>query len=209
MPMAVFVGMMLFSSQLAALGIWENPVRVALMGGVIWYFSGDLLKQAKLTKPLESALLGLAVFALWIAPDVIAPSYRDFWFKLFQQEKGLIAPELLANPLVLVFRTLRAALIVPIAEELFWRGWLMRWIAKPNFWELPLGSYSAAAFWGTAALFALEHGAYWEVGLLCGVIYGWWMLRTKSIADLILTHAVTNLALSIYTITTKNWQYWL
>lgn len=148
MPMAVFVGMMAVSTQLAALGVWENPIRIALMGAVIWYFSGDLLKQMKLTHGVQSVLLGLAVFGLWIAPDVIFPTYRDFWFKMFNQQKGLIAADMLSEPMVLFFRTLRAALIVPIAEELFWRGWLMRWIAKPNFWELPLGSYSAAAFWG-------------------------------------------------------------
>jgi membrane protease YdiL (CAAX protease family) len=46
------------------------------------------------------------------------------------------------------------------------------------------------------------------VGLVCGVIYNWWMVKTKSLGDLILTHAVTNLCLSLFTIVTKQWQYW-
>ena len=58
-------------------------------------------------------------------------------------------------------------------------------------------------------LFAAEHGPYWEVGLLCGVIYGWWMWRTRSLGDLILVHATTNLALSLFVIGTQRWTYWM
>jgi membrane protease YdiL (CAAX protease family) len=58
-------------------------------------------------------------------------------------------------------------------------------------------------------LFAAEHGPYWEVGLLCGVIYNWWMWRTRSLGDLILVHAVTNLALSLFVIATQRWTFWM
>jgi CAAX prenyl protease-like protein len=99
--------------------------------------------------------------------------------------------------------------IVPIVEELFWRAWLMRWAISPDFEKVPLGSYSAFAFWITAILFASEHGPYWDVGLITGIIYNAWMIRTKSVADCILMHAVTNGILSGYVIATAQWQYWL
>jgi hypothetical protein len=35
------------------------------------------------------------------------------------------------------------------------------------------------------------------------------MIRTKSLADCILTHAVTNGVLSVYVLMTGRWQYWL
>ncbi|MFN9430090.1 MAG: type II CAAX prenyl endopeptidase Rce1 family protein, partial [Acidobacteriota bacterium] len=60
-----------------------------------------------------------------------------------------------------------------------------------------------------AALFALEHGPFWEVGLLTGVIYNWWMTKTRSLGDLIFVHGVTNLVLSLYVIATKQWQFWM
>jgi hypothetical protein len=110
---------------------------------------------------------------------------------------------------MLALRTARAALLVPVLEELFWRGWLPRWLQDNRFWRVPLGTYTAFAFWGTAALFAAEHGPFWEVGLACGVIYNWWMRRTGSLGDLILTHAVTNLALSVLTIATARWVFWM
>jgi hypothetical protein len=57
-------------------------------------------------------------------------------------------------------------------------------------------------------LFASEHGPYWDVGLIAGILYNLWMIRTRSIADCILAHAVTNAALSLYVIATGQWQYW-
>src|SRR5256885_12134788 len=48
-----------------------------------------------------------------------------------------------------------SVIAVPILEELFWRGWLMRWIVLPKHFErVPLGSYAPAAFWVVAVLFA-------------------------------------------------------
>jgi uncharacterized protein len=58
-------------------------------------------------------------------------------------------------------------------------------------------------------LFAMEHGPFWEVGLATGVIYNWWMRRSRSLGDLMLAHAVTNLALSLYVIATARWIFWM
>ena len=75
--------------------------------------------------------------------------------------------------------------LVPVLEELFWRGWLMRWLIRPDFEAVRLGTYTHYSFWVTAALFAAEHGPYWDVGLLAGIIYNWWMVRTGRLADCI------------------------
>lgn len=160
---------------------------------------------------LASIALGLAVFALWIAPDSLFPAWRSHW--LFQNGitgrlKTSIPPTEL-TPLMLVLRTARAALLVPVIEELFWRGWLVRWLQDSRFDRVPLGQFTPLAFWATTLLFAAEHGPYWELGLVCGMIYNWWMWRTKSLGDLIVVHAVTNLALSLYVIAFARWTYWL
>ena len=207
-PFLIFLGFLALQPYLAPLGVWEYPLRVALLAGVIWYFSRDVL-SFRLVAPLTSVALGLVVFAIWIGPDVLIPGYRQNPIFAKLASGGAPDPNLISSPLAQFFRTARAVVIVPIVEELFWRAWLMRWIIKPDFWEVPLGTYALNAFLITAALFASEHGNYWDVGLICGLIYNWWMIRTKSLGDLILTHAVTNLALSIYTIATQKWEYWL
>ena len=85
----------------------------------------------------------------------------------------------------------------------------MRWIINTDFRQVPMGTYSAQSFWLTAVLFASEHGPYWEVGLIAGVLYNWWMVRTKSLGDCILAHAITNGLLCGYVLMTGKWEYWL
>ena len=72
--------------------------------------------------------------------------------------------------------------MIPILEELFWRGWLMRWLIDKEFLKVPLGMYVSSSFWLVALLFASEHGPYWEVGLIAGAIYNWWIVRTRNLA---------------------------
>ena len=159
----------------------------------------------------KSIGLGVGVFLLWIAPDLLWPGYRDLWpfsNSIVGHTHSSIPAEGLRSSWVLVWRSLRAVLIVPIAEELFWRGWLMRWLINNDFLIVPLGAYAPLAFWVTAALFGSEHGPYWDVGFLTGIIYNLWMIRSKSLADCILMHAVTNALLSAYVIVYSQWQYW-
>ena len=161
--------------------------------------------------PLASIAIGLAVFILWVAPETLFLGYRElpvFSNQLVGRIHSSLSLDDLRRPAVLGWRTARAVCIVPIVEELFWRGWLMRWLIDKHFRQVPVGTYAPWAFWSTAILFAAEHGRYWDVGLICGILYNWWAVKTKSISDCILAHAVTNAALSWYVIAAKQWQYW-
>ena len=160
---------------------------------------------------LASVVIGTGVFLLWIAPDLLWPGYRDllpFSNAVVGHTHSSIPAEGLRSGWVLTWRSTRAVLIVPIAEELFWRGWLMRWLINNDFRKVRLGAYAPLAFWITAALFGSEHGPYWDVGFLTGIVYNLWMIRSKSLADCILMHGVTNGLLSVYVIVNSQWQYW-
>ncbi len=189
----------------------DGPLRAVALTAVLWFFSRNVI-QFKARFPIPGALLGVLVFLLWIAPDMIAPRYRESilfqnWFT--GTLRNSIPAPLLASPWILFFRVLRSVALVPVIEELFWRAWLMRWLIDPDFDRIPLGTFSPFAFIATAVLFSLEHGPYWDVGLLTGFIYNWWMVRTRSLGDCILVHAVTNACLAGFVIATNRWEYWL
>jgi CAAX prenyl protease-like protein len=179
----------------------KELLRDAVIAASILAFSRHLL-PTRAPHWLASIGVGLGVFVLWVAPDVLIPGWRSHAF--FQNGiTGHITvsiPEGELSPIMLVLRTMRAVLLVPVLEELFWRGWLPRWLQDTHFSRIPLGKYTPLAFWATAALFAAEHGPFWEVGLLCGIIYNLWMQKTRSLGDLMLAHATTNLALSAYVV---------
>ena len=189
----------------------DQILRVTVMTGVLWFIARPVIDLR--VRHLGATLaIGILVFVVWIAPDLLIKGYRHFW--LFDNAVvGKAATSLSATAItswpVLALRMVRAVIIVPIVEELFWRAWLMRWLIDNDFENVPLGKYSAQAFWIVAVLFASEHGSYWDVGLAAGIIYNWWMVRTRSLGDLILAHAVTNGILGAYVIAFGKWEYWL
>jgi hypothetical protein len=207
---APMVLLLAFLPMRGMIGPIEYPLQAAVLSAFLWWSSRHII-SFKTVNLLGSIALGAAVFFLWIGPDVLIPGWRSHWLfsnSLVGQPGSTVAPEWRSDWLVLISRTIKAAVLVAIIEELFWRGWLMRWLIKPEFESIPLGTYGVQAFWGVAVLFALEHGSYWEVGLLTGIVYNWWMIRTKSLGDMFVVHGVTNLLLSLYVIFYGQWQYW-
>lgn len=210
-PFALF---MVLLATLAPLGIpqpWNAMLWIVVLVVVLTAFSRGVIELVP-KHLLMSTAIGIGVFMFWIAPDALWPGYRSHW--LFSNAVvGVPASGLDAagrqDAVTLALRAARAVLLVPIVEELFWRGWLPRAVDSFDDFRLrPLGSYTTLSFWATALLFASEHGSYWDVGLLCGIVYNVWMARTRSIADLIWTHAVTNACLSAYVVFANKWEYW-
>ncbi|HSW50694.1 MAG TPA: CAAX prenyl protease-related protein [Bryobacteraceae bacterium] len=209
-PFVLYLALMAVSSYFPSKAGILYPLRVVLVTATLLWWSRSLLRL-KPSRWGASVLIGAAVFVIWIGPDLLWPSYRSRWMFLSQIPGGA-APSIPAVDrtgfVYLFWRVIGSAGLVPIIEELFWRAWLMRYLISPDFSTVPLGTYAAWAFWITAVLFASEHGQYWDVGLVAGVVYNWWMIRTRNLADCVLAHAVTNACLAAYVILAGQWQYW-
>lgn len=207
-PFVAFVGIMAAEKALSVPPQIAYPIRFVAVWTLVLLLSRPYLKL-RFSAPLGSIAVGAAVFAIWVAPDLLF-DYRQSWLfnnSLTGTAVSSIPPELRQQGWFILIRTFSCTLLVPVVEELFWRGWLMRWVIDIDFHKIPLGKYNATAFWVVAILFASEHGPYWEVGLITGVIYNWWMIRTKNLADCILMHAVTNGILSTYVVISGRWEY--
>jgi uncharacterized protein len=209
-PFVAFLGLLVLLRNLPLPDVLGQALFVLAMALVIYFVAWPVvdLKVRRLGSTLG---IGVLVFLLWIAPDLLSSNYRHFWLfdnSIVGHPASGLSSIAQAQPAVLFFRAVRATLIVPIVEELFWRAWLMRWLVSPKFEEVPLGTWSAQSFWVVAVMFASEHGSYWDVGLAAGIVYNWWMLRTRSLGDLILAHAVTNGCLCAYVIAFGKWEYW-
>lgn len=185
---------------------------LAAVIAAVWRYVPDLhIDKLWIRYPLGAMVIGVGVFGIWIAPDVLIPGYRHHvWFEnwLFGKFTPGLTEAARAHPAVIWLRAARAIVFTPFAEELFWRAWLMRWIVRDDFMTIPLGAYSPSAFWIVALLFGVEHGPQWDVGIITGVVYNWWMVRSRSLGDCILVHALTNACLSAYVIATAQWEYW-
>ncbi len=209
-PFLAFVGIMALERVVPLPPQWLYLARFLIVATLIATLSWPYL-SFRPSYPLASIVVGVAVFVIWVAPDVLF-GYRHFWLfenSLTGAAATTLPPGLKSNIGFIVLRTISSAMLVPILEELFWRGWMMRWLIDNNFLSVPLGKYGPSAFWIVAILFASEHGPYWEVGLAAGIAYNWWIIRTRNLADCILAHGVTNAVLAAYVLVTGQWQYWL
>ncbi len=210
-PFLVYV-VILGSQDFLPIGPAGNHILRLLLCGAILLFCSRKLFSLRPVNPLGSLLIGIAVFVIWVAPDFFFPGYRGHW--LFSNSLlGHFDPsansEMGTAPIsFFAMRIAVSVLLVPIVEELFWRGFIMRILIRSDFENVPMGTWQQSAFLLTAVLFALEHGVYWDVGLAAGLIYNAWMVRTKSLGDLIWAHAITNGLLAAYVITLGKWEFW-
>jgi hypothetical protein len=208
LPFLIFIGLLALQ-QVVSIPAW---LRFTVSMAAILAVSRVPLRSRP-SRPLSSILVGIAVFVIWVAPDVLVPSWHHFILfdnSIMGHPAGNTPPASKNDPVFLAFRIAISVIAVPILEELFWRGWLMRWIIDSrDFERVPLGTFQPAAFWLVAILFASEHGSFWDVGLAAGIVYNWWMMRTRNVWDCILAHAVTNGVLAAYVVGAGQWQYWL
>ncbi|NJK92977.1 MAG: CAAX prenyl protease-related protein [Blastochloris sp.] len=180
------------------------PIKTAVVGLFLLYLFARL-PAFDLKQPWLAVSVGLGVFLLWVGlgPKILwgeikpGSGFNPFLFQDPQIAWGLIA-----------IRIFGAAVVVPVMEELFWRGFLMRYLIKENFEEVRLGTYTHFSFWVTALLFASVHGSFAPVAFLTGLIYGALFVKTKSLGAVILAHAITNLLLGLYVVQTGQWFFW-
>lgn len=210
LPFAVYLFFIVAADLLERLGYpagalrWLYPVKigaVALTLALYWRDYAELKVPLPGPKVALAALAaGVAVLLLWIsldAPWMIIGSPSGF-----DPRDGAR----LDWPLVLA-RIGGAALVVPVMEELFWRSFLMRWIASPDFEKLDPAQVGTRSFVITILLFGIEHNL-WLAGIVAGAAYCVLYMRHRTLWSPILAHAVTNGLLGIWVLATGNWSYW-
>ena len=186
---------------------WFYALTVFTVGGLLawcWREFGELARQ---TGPdaREAALavaVGLVVFVLWIQLDAK-------WMTLGEPSAvfmPLTATGALDVPLVAV-RCVGAALVVPVMEELFWRSFLMRWIAAPVFQGVDPRRVGVKAVVLSTFVFMLAH-TLWLAAIVAGLAYALLYVRTGKLWVPVIAHAVTNGALGVWVVATGQWQFW-
>jgi CAAX prenyl protease-like protein len=108
----------------------------------------------------------------------------------------------------LAIRFIGLALVVPIIEEFFLRGLVMRFVVRENWWDVPFGEVTPLAAVVGTAVPMLMHPAELLAAAVWFSLVTWLMIRTRNIWDCVAAHAVTNLLLGIYVVTQKQWQLW-
>jgi CAAX prenyl protease-like protein len=108
----------------------------------------------------------------------------------------------------IVFRIIGYVVVVPLAEELAFRGFLARRIMRADFHNVPIGTFSWLSFLLSSLLFGIFHGKLWLAGTGAGMLFALALYRRRSLGDAIQSHATTNAMLAVYAVVTGNWSAW-
>ncbi|MBI5417596.1 CAAX prenyl protease-related protein [Candidatus Poribacteria bacterium] len=164
---------------------------------------------------IPGILFGIAGIILWILlgklnlesklfaylPDWIKPSPRPS-FNPFQS---------ISEPFwqwgFIVIRVIGIAILVPIAEEIFWRGFLLRWIISTDWENQEIGKFTIQSFSLIVLLFTLAHPE-WLAAIIYSILINILLYWKRDIWNCIVAHSISNLILVIYIIHTKSWGLW-
>lgn len=144
---------------------------------------------------------GAALFAIWLAASHLISTPRDMPRALAAMPTGV-------RDLWIASRAFTAILVVPIAEELAYRGYLLRRLMAEDFEAVPFGSIGWVPLLVAAAAFGVLHGAMWLPGTVAGIAYGFLLIHTGRMGEAVAAHATTNLLIAAWALTLGQWQLW-
>jgi uncharacterized protein len=207
-PFALFMVLLALRGAAPADGAWgfdpqwlyaASLLGCAALLAVWWREYGELARQTlpNASQTLAAVGVGLAVFALWIHLD--AP-----WMTIGAPSAPFAAT---TDALHIALRFIGAALVVPLIEELFWRSFLMRWIAHPVFQGVAPQRVGVRAVLLSTFVFTLAH-TLWLAAAIAGLAYALLYVKTGKLWIGVIAHVVTNAALGAWVIATGQWQFW-
>jgi exosortase E/protease (VPEID-CTERM system) len=180
---------------------WWYPLRLAAAAGALWCFRERYAKI--LWRPnWVAAATGIAVFLFWVGLDRFSGVLRS------PMPAALLAAPFGIRWAWIAVRILSAVITVPLAEELAFRGYLMRRLVAPDFESVAFRRFTWFSLLASSLLFGMMHGSRWIAGTVAGVAYVWIVLRRGRLGDAVAAHALTNLLLAGYVLTTGQWQFW-
>lgn len=201
---------------------WVYPLQTLIVGGLLIFFSRHY--QFKPWRGLGLAtVLGIVGIAVWIAPSLFyqrlqstgqtLPEWTS-WLGFAERKEGFNPEVLSAWPgwqaASIAMRFVRLVILVPLIEEIFWRGFLMRYLKDGDDWQgVPFGSHSWKVYGIVSALVMVAHlpEDYFAAFVWGSMVYGV-AVWTKSLGACVLMHAVANLLLGLYVMQTRQWGFW-
>ena len=221
-PMAIYMAFLLVQSQWPEGLVWLYPVKTVAVAAALFGFRK---KYEELRVPRSSAAavgvrgnvlisytlavaVGLMTIVFWIGADPFYPGMTRLTGgkPSVPFDPMTIEPEAWRYAFI-GFRVFGAVVVVAFMEEIFWRGFLIRWLDGKDFKSVPIGVCSWKAFGITMVLFGLEH-EQWLAGMVCGALYNWLYRARKDLFSCVLAHATSNAALAAWVLWRGDWKFW-
>jgi len=198
------------------------PLQTLAAGAALLYYR----KFYQFNWSWKWSLIGIVFGAIGIGVWLLPTTLYDHWhlsgkpggvlefFGVIQRKDGF-DPGILHNPLgywtSLTLRFIRAAIVVAFIEEIFWRGFLMRFILdwEGDYWKKPFGKAHWLSYLIVTGLFVFAHGApdrpaAFIYGSLTYLLCIW----SKNLGACVVMHATANFLMGLYIMAYGKYGLW-
>jgi len=218
LPFAVFLGLTLLQGRLGPASLYWVYLLKTLVGACLVWLVWPLVAEMRWRFGWDALLTGVLVFVLWVSLGQGWGTQQELW-GLFGAAVDAPAAAPVWNPFAsfadapgiawffVVVRVIGSAIVVPPIEEAFYRSFVYRSLVAGGFDKVALGHFAWGPFLFTSLVFGFAHQE-WLAGILCGAAYQWLVIRHGRLGEAMTAHAITNVLLGIWVVTTGAWQFW-
>ena len=169
-------------------------------GGAALAVYGPRLRDLDWRFSWRAPAAGVAVFGLWLgASRFLLPAQAI--------PASLAAMPVAARACWLAGYVATAIAVLPLAEELAYRGYLLRRLAAAEFESVSFGAVGWLPLLVTALAGGILAGPLWLPGIGAGIIYGALVIRTRRLGEAVAAHAIANALLCAAVIFWRQWQF--
>ncbi len=217
-PFIIFLALTFCQGEFGEASRYWFYLAKTLVGAWLIWEMWPFVKEMRWAFSWEAVVVGVGMFALWVGITGEWAAQSTLWMKLGITHPPA-EPSKLWNPheqfghgaalawLFIMVRILGSTFIVPPLEEVFYRSFLYRYIARPDFLAMRLNQFLPRPFIVTTLIFGLAHNE-WLAGILCGAAYQWLVIRKNRLGDAMTAHAITNFLLGLWIVWRGAWQFW-
>lgn len=201
---------------------WVYPLQTIATLACLIYFWKSYTFNWSLKWSLVGVVFGAVGIGFWLLPTTLYDAWGlsgevegwKKWLGIVQRDDGF-DPGMFEHPAAywasLFMRFLRAAVIVALVEEIFWRGFVMRFCLdwEGDYWKQPFGRAHWLSYLIVTGLFVVAHGAVdrpaaFIYGSLTYLLCVW----SKNLGACVIMHAVANFLMGAYIMAYGKYGLW-
>ena len=201
---------------------WIYPIQTLVILGLLIRFWKCYRFDWNLKWSAIGVLFGAIGIGFWLLPTTLYDAWGlngevEGWMKwvgIAKRADGF-NPAIFENPVAywasLSMRFLRAVVVVALVEEIFWRGFVMRFCMdwEGNYWKQPFGRAHWKSYLIVTVLFMAAHAPIdWGGALIYGSLTYMLCVWSKNLGACVVMHAVANLLMGIYVMSYGKYGLW-
>ncbi len=208
LPLLAVLAASLFSGLFESDFEYLYPVRVAVGLLVLSAYLGLYRKGAQLRLHGRALLsmnavgVGVLVYVVWTLMSELAGIHVSDG-----PPQPLVEMSTLASALWIGGRLLGGIVVVPVVEELAFRGFLLRRIVSADFTSVPYDQWHWGAALISSLVFAVAHQQM-VPGFIAGMLYAYAQWKRGLLSDAVIAHAVTNALIAVEVLGRGSWDLW-